>query len=124
MPLVVPLKIDNGEGGQGRGGTQCAIRGAFLAGLSCFSFFLRAEKAHKILAHKTLSGDPGHQSNQSGTGQKIYVPWVLRIAHKSLTSGHPTRRLPPTGRSPAKKIYIYVPFPFLIFGGGLIMNAT
>ena len=42
--------------------------------------------------------------------KKIYVPWVPKIAQKSLTPRHPTGRLPPPppdGHRP-KKIYVYV----------------
>ena len=34
------------------------------------------------------------KSTKLGTDKKIYVPWVPKIAHKSLTPGHPTGRLP------------------------------
>ena len=50
-------------------------------------------------------------------GEKIYVPWVPRIAHRSLTPGHPAGRLPPHRGSPDKKIYVYVPSSFLITYG-------
>ena len=80
---------------------------------------LGAEKAHKTLAHKALSGHPMTLVAglpRGGTRTKIIVFLGFLIAHKSLTPEHPTRRLPsppPTRWSPAKKIYVNVPFSFL-----------
>ena len=62
-----------------------------------------------MLAHQTLSRSP--QSPVFPVGYpdpRSCVPFP-KIAHKSLTHGHPTGRLPPTRLSPAKKIHLYVP---------------
>ena len=57
------------------------------------------EKARKMFTHKTLSGHPGHRFFLARCpGTENYVPWVPRIAHKSLTPGHPAGRLPPHQR--------------------------
>ena len=45
--------------------------------------------------------------------KKMYVPWVPKIAHKSLIPGQPTGRLPPHPTVTGQKISVYVPFPFL-----------
>ena len=64
--------------------------------------------------------NPGSSQDQPDKKVHVYVPfsclnapWVPKIAHKSLTPGHPTGRLP---RSPAKNIYVYVPFLSWAFG--------
>ena len=80
-----------------------------------------AEKARKTLSHKNSVRSPRSPVLPVGyPDKKIYVPWVPRIAHKSLTPGLPVGRPPrsPEG-SPAKKIYVYVPFPFLNHGVGV-----
>ena len=76
---------------------------------------IREQKRHIKLWHIKLCRSPRSPAFPVRYPDKeIYVPWVPKIAHKSLTPGHPTGRLPPpTGRSPAKKIYVYVPFSFL-----------
>ena len=46
--------------------------------------------------------------------ENVYVPWVLHIAHKHLSPGHPVGRAPSSPRqSPDEIVYVYVPFPFL-----------
>ena len=56
------------------------------------------EKAHKTFAHKYLSGRPRSPVLPVGyPDRKIYVPWVPRIAHKTLTPGLPVGR-PLTGQ--------------------------
>ena len=56
--------------------------------------------------------------------ENVYVPWVPHTARKLLTPGHrsgdpPTWSgdPPPPGQSPERFVYVYVPFPFLIFFG-------
>ena len=91
-----------------------------------------------FLAHKQFLGHPGHRSSRPGTrflpprypDENVYVPCVPHTAHKLLTPGHrsgktppPTRSgdpPPPPGQSPEKFVYVYVPFPFLIFWGAEI----
>ena len=64
-------------------------------------------KLHGDNREKTLPVFPvGHP------GKNMYVPWVLRIAHKSLTLGHPAGRLPLTGGVTSQKENVYVPFSF------------
>ena len=66
-----------------------------------FRLYQGAKKAHKTFSHKTLSGQSGHRSSQLGIRtKKIYVPWVPRITHKSLTPGPwpPGRETPPVTR--------------------------
>ena len=58
----------------------------------------RAGKAHKNLAHKTLSGHPGHLSSRSGHLGKTTPFSALRITRKKLTPGHTAKRLPPHRR--------------------------
>ena len=51
--------------------------------------------------------------------------WVPKIAHESSTPGQPTGRRPPlTERSPAKKIYVYVPFSQDHGKGGLSLRGV
>ena len=145
---------------------------------SLYALVLPEEKAHKSLAHKTLSGHPGHRASWSGTranrlcslgsghSTSIFDPCQpagrLPVA-RGLTKGWFSKRVvladvplkrklergyvcmfpgnetgtrvhspkspfyyetallstleSPEG-SPAKKIYVYLPFSFLSFVGG------
>ena len=40
--------------------------------------------------------------------QKIYAPWVPRLAHTTLTFGHPTRRPPPHRRRHRPKRFMFM----------------
>ena len=64
----------------------------------------------KLFPVTPVTGPSGRVSGQ----KDLYVPWVPRIVHETLTPGLPVGRPPrsPEG-SPAKKIYVYVPFSFL-----------
>ena len=66
-------------------------------------------KAHKTLAHKTLSSRLGHRSSRPGTQtKKVYVPWVPKIAHKHLTPGLPVGRLPGHRRGHRPKSFMFM----------------
>ena len=61
-----------------------------------YSNIYGAEKAKKNIWHAKLCLVTSVTGLPVGyPDQKIYVPWVPKIAHTSLTPGHPTGRLPP-----------------------------
>ena len=80
----------------------------------CQEMVYREQKRHIKVWHTKLcpvtpeAGDAGR-----APGQKYLCSLGSEDSTKYLTPGHPIRRLPPTGRSPANKIYVYVPFSFL-----------
>ena len=72
------------------------------------------QKGTQTLAHKTLSGRRSHRSSRPGTRAKRFMLlWVAKIVHKHVALGG---RLPGHRKgSPAKVIYVYVPFAFPSF---------
>ena len=77
--------------------------------------FIREQKRHiKLLHIKLFPVAPSPVFLVGYPDKRIYVAWVPRIVHKTLTPGLPVGRPPGHRRgSPAKKIYVYVPFSFL-----------
>ena len=79
---------------------------AKFAARSCRGFFTLGDGCW-------LPNQNNYQSRKC-SGQKDFVPWVPRKAHKIFDPWPPGRETPwsPEG-SPAEKIYVYVPFSFL-----------
>ena len=96
----------------------------------CFFHAFRCRKRHINIWHinnfsvTPVTDPPGRVPDILPAGhpdENAYIPWVPHTAHKLLTPGHrsggpwpPGRETPPpSGQSPGKFVYVYVPFPFL-----------
>ena len=80
-------------------GSNFAVRVlcAFLIGTSQFDFFGCTERS-------SGEGDQGH----ANPDKKIYVPWVPRIVHKTLTPGLPVGRIPGHRRGHRPKRFMFM----------------
>ena len=68
----------------------------------------REQERHTQLWHiKLCPVTPATDLLGRGPGQKIYVPWDPKIAHQSLTPGHPTGRLHPHRKVTGQQ-YLYL----------------
>ena len=74
---------------------------------------IRGRKAHESLAQKKLCTPRSSVFLVGPLDKKVYVLWIVRIAHTSWTPGHPTGRLSPhrRGHRPKRFMLMRISFP-------------